>query len=163
MSILNQQDHCEVEVIVGGSELEEFINTPRSGIKMVPELSASNDTPALRPDAGDFAKWLRQNHPNLDVDLPEANCLVLRSAEIWLPLVILATDIGLPIYLNMVSSYLYERARGLIGNEQSRVDLRVEYRDGELTKRLSFRGSADELAKLSENLGLKGYFSDTNK
>ncbi len=79
-----------------------------------------------------------------------------------MPLVFLASDITLPIYLNIVANYLYEKMKGALKGEKSRVHLSAMYKntsDG-ITKKFEFEGDVDALQKAITKFNLNKYLED---
>jgi len=97
-----------------------------------------------------FLKWLKANKPAIFVKKCEGVPLTsLHSNEIWMPIVFLANDIALPVYLNLVSSYVYERCRGGLKSDVNRVHITAEYENSEtgVKKRFTFSGDLNALQK----------------
>lgn len=133
------------------------------GLRFVPEPYSPDTLPSLPLDSGDFAKWVRQHNPSLAISIPTATPKVLlRNADIWLPLVYLASDISVQVFLNMAASYLYDKAKGSLKNEQPRVHMRAVYQDKQsgTTKEFEFHGDADALAKAIKKFDLNNFFDE---
>ncbi len=84
---------------------------------------------------------MRKNNPNINIEVQKADKrLLLRSGDYWLPIVFLARDITLPLYLNIVANYLYEKMKGALKGEKARVHLSAIYEDSskDLTKKFDF-------------------------
>ena len=105
-------------------------------------------------------KWLAEVQPDLRVDLPSADRLVLRSNDIWLPLVFLAQNVSLPFYLGLVTNYVYDRMKGALRGERPRVHLSAEFLDGKTdsVKRFNFEGDADALKDAVKAVNLDEFF-----
>ena len=165
------ENHLRTEPNISLTTLEEdgefgdFLTSGGRGLRFVPEVQASDAVPTLASDGGDFAKWLRQTHPTVEVNAPKVVARrVLRSADVWLPLVYLAGDTSLQIFLNMVASYLYDRAKGsLKGDKAARVHLKATFQDKSSgkTKRFEFEGDGETLAKTIKRLDLNEFFDDS--
>lgn len=144
-------------------EYQAFISQGGEGLRFVPERYSPESVASLAADFGDFAKWIRDESPNTKISLStEAPKLVLRSADIWLPLVYLAADTSVQVFLNMAASYLYDKAKGSLKNDNPRVHMRAIYQDkltGK-TKRFEFSGDADALAKAVKRFDLNNFFDD---
>jgi len=147
-------------------EVRTFLAGNPSGIALMPQTMPHSGVSGLKADFGDFAKWIRENHPSVRVTVPvDAPRILLRGADIWLPLVYLATDASAQVFLNMVANYLYDRSKGLLKNDQPRIHFTVEYEDrtAGITKRLEFSGDAESLGKITKRfdpnnfLALRGF------
>lgn len=155
------QDISDLVTVEHDAEFLAFLESNPCGIRMIAEPYAEVDRPVIKADAGDFAKWLRVHHPKVNVEVQQGDRLVLRSANLWLPLVFLASDIALPLYLNLVSSYLYDKMKGALRNDRPRVNLSAEYQDPEtgLIKRFNFEGDASALRDAVQKLDLNKFFN----
>ncbi|MCE7868592.1 MAG: hypothetical protein DYG83_17620, partial [Candidatus Brocadia sp. AMX2] len=119
MDIFDDKESCEIVIIDGDKEFRDFLNSSLSGIMIVPEKYQGCEGLVLKPDAGDFSKWLRKNKPELNVEVRKADKrLVLKSNDFWLPFVFLAQDVALPFYLNLVTNYVYDRMKGALRGEK---------------------------------------------
>lgn len=151
MNLFERRDVCEVIAITDEAPFRAFAATNPSGIAMIPEGYGESKSVVIKSDAGDFAKWLRQQTPSipvaLDAGIPR---LSLHSADIWLPLVFLAQDVGLPLYIHLVGSYLFERMKGALRGDVAHVRLSAQYEDKKTKKvmRFDFEGDADSLQKV---------------
>jgi hypothetical protein len=129
-------------------------------LTLFPEEHGESRQLVLRADGADFAKWVRAQHPELAVTVQHADRqLVFRSGDCWLPLVFLASDITLPIYLNLVSSYLYDKMKGALRGETARVHLTAEYEDPStgLVKRFTYDGDAATLRETIKKFNLNQF------
>ena len=132
------------------SEFRAFQTATQRGLAMIPERYGNLPTPALRSSGGDFAKWLRRNVPSIPVQVrPSEQRLVLRSGDYWLPLVFLASDVALPMYLNLVASYIFEKMKGALKGDRARVRFSAMYEDPDtgVVKRFDFDGDEDALGR----------------
>ncbi len=157
---LEPKDVCEIVPVDEDVPFREFLTSRDAGIAMVPEPFGNLAEPMLRSDAGDFAKWLAQAQPDLRIAVPPADRLVLRSSDIWLPLVFLAQNVALPFYLGLVTNYVYDRMKGALRGERPRVHLSAEFLDGETgsVKRFNFEGDADVLKDVVKAVDLNEFF-----
>src|SRR5690348_1577776 len=114
MSVLEPKDTAEVVDVTDDAAYRQFAAS-KKGLALIPEEYGEKKEVLLKSDGGDFTKWLRAAHPRVSVVVQgQAPKLVLRSGDYWLPLVFLASDIVLPVYLNIVASYLYEKMKGAL-------------------------------------------------
>lgn len=155
MSIPEPRDVCEVVAVANPSEYEAYLQSDPSGFLMVPERHGDSDKPVLPSHAGDFAKWVAAHNPDVAVNSGHAEGRLIRRAnDVWLPLVYLATDVALPVFLGLVSSYLHDKMRGALHGDHARVHLNVEYMDPRkgVVKRFNFEGDAEELRKTLQRI-----------
>ena len=163
MTSLEPKDTCELRNVEDATAFRAFSAKHPSGLEMVAEQYGKDEQVAVKSDAGHFAKWLRANNPALNVVLEsKAPKLVLRSGDIWLPLAFLASDIALPIYLNLVASYLYDRMKGALKGESTRVHFCAEFEDkssGRI-KRFTFDGDADALKNAIKRFDVNDFLDE---
>jgi hypothetical protein len=161
--------HFKFETKVHVTDLDEdgdyqaFASRADAGVRFVPEVHGSDILASVPSATGDFAKWLRATHPSLPVSVPsDIPKRVLRGAEVWLPLVYLAGDTSVQIFLNMAASYLYDRAKGALRSDQPRAHIKVVYRDRKAgrTKMFEFSGDGDALGKAIKRFDLNNFFDD---
>lgn len=160
---LEPKDRCELRNLEDDAAFRAFSAKDPMGLEMVAEQYGGGQQVAVKSDAGDFAKWLRANSPDVNIVLEsEAPKLVLRSGDIWLPLTFLASDIAFPVYLNLVASYLYERMKGALKGESTRVHFCAEFEDkanGKI-KRFTFDGDADALQKTIKRFDVNDFLDE---
>lgn len=154
MEILDNKEVCGITEVDDATDFLEFQRTGEFNLAMVPEPYFGDDELLMKPNATDFAKWLHIHEPDIKVQLRQTNRrLLLKSADYWLPLVYLASDMTVVDYLMMVVRYIYDQARGRLAGEQPRVHLDVVYQDEKngVTKRLHYEGDAETLkSKIKE-------------
>lgn len=163
MDIFDDKESCEVIIVDDDNEFNEFLNSSPSGLALVSEKYRECEGLVLKAGAGDFSKWLRQNKPELNVEVRKTDKqLVLRSGDFWLPLVFLASDVTLPVYLNLVASYIYDRMRGALRGEKARVHLEAIYEDNQegVVKKFSFEGDVDGLQKAIKRFDLNKFMEE---
>jgi hypothetical protein len=163
MSSLEPKDISEFVTVKSDDEFRDFIGKSPSGIALVPQTYGDHPTPVIKALAGDFAKWMAATHPEVKVEIPgKAERLLLRNEDYWLPLAFLASDIALPIYLNLVASYLYDKLKGALPGDKPRVHLSAEYENKKsgVTKRFNFVGDAETLKATIKKFDLNGFLDD---
>ena len=130
---------------------------------IVPEAFGDPPRLAVRDSCGDFAKWVKANAPTVHVEMRQpANRLVLRSADSWLPLVFLASDVSVQFYLNLVANYVYDKLKGALKADSLRVRFSVVYEESEsgVIKRFDFEGDEQTLAKTIKRFDLNRFLDD---
>lgn len=159
--------HFEPKLVVStledDSDYAAFLATGGADVRFLPELHGHNGPLGLASDAGDFAKWLKQEHSSVSAEFPaSAPKVVLRSGDVWLPLVYLASDTSLQIFLNIAANYLYDKAKGALKSDQPRIHLSVVYQDKTLgkTKKFEFAGDAEALGRAIKRFDLNNFFDD---
>ncbi|WP_113907998.1 hypothetical protein [Aliidiomarina celeris] len=145
------------------SEILSEIPSASKGITVLPEPYRDVDGLIVKADAGDFTKWVKLNAPEIEITANEGHSkLALRSGDYWLPLVFLASDVSLPLYLNIVSNYLYEKMRGALRGDQARVHLSAVYEDrkeGKI-KRFDFEGDVESLKSAIKKFDLNKFMGE---
>lgn len=142
-------------------DLDNYQNFSAS-IIIIP-TSTEADEKLLSTYTGDFAKWIKCNNDDIKIEtLPHDKKIELRSEEFWLPLVFLGQDIALPVYLNMVSSYLYEKTKGALATDRNRVSLSAKYfnKHTGTYKEFNFKGSADSFQKNFKKIDMNKFYDE---
>lgn len=156
MSPFELKDVCEAKPVEDDADFRTLRAGVATGVVLVPEVHRDSEQRLLPSDAGDFVKWLRQKDSSLAiVKADEGDGRVLRrSSEWWLPLVYLAGDMTLQIYLNLVASYLYDKMRGSLAGDKHRVHLSAVYEEtpSKRTMRFDYEGDAEALKSVIEKL-----------
>ena len=160
MEIFEDRDICEIVNIEDDREFREFLDSNRHGLVLVPRPYQGCDGVVLSADGADFSKWLRISRPELNVEVRKPDKLIdLHSVDYWLPVVFLASNVTLPVYLNLVANYLYDRMKGALKGEKSRVRMEAIYVDHEecVTKKFVFEGDVDALEKSIERFDVNKF------
>lgn len=150
MEIFEDKDICEAVTIDDDKEFREFLDSNPHGLVLVPRPYQGCDGVVLSADGADFSKWLRDFSPELNVEVRKPDRLIdLHSIDYWFPVVFLASNVTLPVYLNLVASYLYDRMKGALKGEKSRMRIKAIYEDQKegVTKKFIFEGDVDALKK----------------
>ncbi len=148
---------CELIDIDESKDFDDFITDGGSGIKIIPEKYGDLDEKVVKSEMGSFSKWIKVNHSEINIDLPTTTPkLVLRSNDYWMPLVFLASDITLSIYLNLVASYIYDRVKGSLKGEKARVHLEAHYKDDKsgVAKAFKYEGNVEGLKESLKKFNL---------
>ena len=162
MSHLESKDICELLDVPDDTAFLEFSKSGQ-GLAMIPEVYGQAKQVLLKAEAGDFAKWIRTARPDVPISVQGGTPkLVLRSSDYWLPLIFLASDVTLPVFLHIVGSYLYEKMKGLLKGETARVHISVLFQDKKSgrVKRFNFEGDAAALDKVIRKFDLNQFLDD---
>lgn len=160
---LGQRDIAEIKTLKEDESFKHFLSTKQCGILIAPEETPFCNQLTVKSEAGHFAKWIKNNYHEIDVVLdPEKPKLVLHSHDVFLPLVFLASDVSFPIYLNIVSNYLYEKMKGLLEGEKVHARFSVVFEDKPrgITKRFDFEGDVNSLQKVIKRLDLNRFLDE---
>jgi hypothetical protein len=137
-------------LIEPSKEFEEFYLVS-NGIKIVPEFYNGTQEKILQRDSGTFAKWIHKNHTEINIDYdPNVKKISLHNNEYWLPLVYLASDISVQIYLGLVINFLYDKLKGSLKGEKSKVNFSFEFKEGESYKKFNYSGDVEGLEKFTK-------------
>jgi hypothetical protein len=161
--MLESKEICELVTVEDDRDFRDFVATNPTGLRMVPEIYREASQVSMKAEAGAFAKWIRTQDSKINVELDDKiHRLVLRSGDVWLPLVFLSSDIALPIYLNLVSSFIWDKMKGALKGDTVRVHLSAEYEDkvSGTVKRFNFEGDADSLQKAIKRFDLNRFLDE---
>jgi len=157
---LDDAETCEFTVVENDDEFRTYHQESQPGLKIIAQKYRSCEGLLVSPEAGDFTKWLRRNHPELNIGISKKDgILVLHSSDYWMPLVYLGSNIALPIYLNLVSSYIFARMKGALRNEKARVHLEAVYHDEKegVSKKFHYEGDSEGLQKIIKKIDLNRF------
>ncbi len=155
MDIFDDKEISEEKNLEDNHQFREYLDSAAKGLLFVHEPFREIEDVVAQPDTGDFVKWIKKNCPEIAVETQKyQKHLALRSNDFWLPIVFLASDVTLPIYLNLVANYLYDKTKGLLKGEQNRVHFSAVYEDKTTgtTKNSFLKGTKRLFKKLSRNL-----------
>lgn len=114
-------------------------------------------------EAGAFKKWLKINHPDIDVVIPSEKSKVdLHDFTLVMPLVQLIADASVLNYLNLVLEYSNYYFSGSLSTESNKVHVRVNCYDEQngTIKEFEFIGSESALEKSIEKFDLNKFMDD---
>lgn len=118
---------------------------------------------SIAHQAGDFKKWMKLNHPDVEVIVPNNKPKFdLHDYSLVMPLVNLATNMSLVNYLGLVVAYADYCFRGKLDGESNEVQINVIYEDTELGKKkeFNFKGSKEALESSIEKFNLNEFMDD---
>ena len=154
---------CEIVDSVQVDKFSQTISEYPRGITIIPELIPQLDGLALKSDAAHFYKWTKINNPDLEIQYSnKSQLLSLHSDEIWLPLVFLASNVSLPIYLNLVSNYIYDRIKGALKTDKHLIHISAECEDkntGKI-KRFNFTGDHEALRQAITKFNINEFYNE---
>lgn len=159
MSSIEVEKNFTIETIIENEELQAILETHPLGIVIRPTRYREHN--AIYSEATPFVKWLKKNSPETAVQKSETlSKISLHSNEIWMPFVFLANDVTLSVFLNLVSSYIYEKARGNLKEEKTIVHITAEYNDTKegKFKKFTFSGDKDALQKAIKKVDLDKFY-----
>lgn len=133
-------------------EFDEFY-LKSNGIKIVPEFYNGTEEKILQRDSGTFAKWIHKNNPEINIDYnPNIKKISLHNNEYWLPLVHLASDISVQIYIGLVINFIYDKLKGALNGEKdkAKVHFSFEFKDGDKYKKFIYSGDIKGLEKFNK-------------
>jgi len=144
------------------SKEDEAIFNNNGGIAFCARDSRLQNMPVVGANAKHFAKWLHINKPEISVKVDSSPSLALHAHDIWFALVFLASDITLPIFLNLVASYVYDQLKGALHNDKSNVHFSVVYKDGKSSKmkKMNYDGPVDGLKCFLDKNSAKIFFNE---
>ena len=91
----------------------------------------------------DFIKYCRQtDHEHIyDILADEIKVISLHSFDIWMPVLFVASNVLLPIAINMVSNYIWEKRKGR-EKEETEVDVTFLVDNKGTKKSIHYKGDA---------------------
>ena len=104
----------------------------------------------------DFIKFCRQNDTNHSYDvLADGDIKVrsLHSFDLWLPIIWIATEVLLPIAINIVSDFIKSKLKGR-EREGANVDVTMIVKREDEEKTIHYSGDAETFKKTFEKIDL---------
>ncbi len=103
-----------------------------------------------------FVKFCRQNNPKNSIDLLADSDIQIRSLhsfDIWMPVILVAGNILLPIAINLVSDYIKDKLKGR-EKEDAKVDVTFIVKREDEEKTLHYSGDAKTFKESFEKIDL---------
>lgn len=142
--------HVEIKTIEPTNNCIDFIEKS-SGIFLASEDHFRKAHTVLKPETYPLAKWLSKNNPGLKVEIEKCgNTIDLKSEEIWIPLVFLANNVSLPLFLSATYDYLKWRIRGALSKEIPTVHMQVILKHKDNYKEFRYNGPVEGLDKIKK-------------
>jgi len=156
--IFETKDTHKIEVIEDNPELISLMQTNTKGILCVPEsITGQSRYNVIMPQTYDFAKWIRKNKEDITIDVAESEGIKsLHSHDFWIPIVILASDMPVQVFLGLVSSYIYDRIKGALKHDKTDVHVQAYYKETPygVIKRFSYNGSVEGFEKVAKRFNI---------
>jgi len=149
-----EKEMMEITDSSGDSDFLAFAANGK-GIMIAPQSYGEPSRKVLFPEANRFAKWMKAQHSDVQVQIArDYPALDLRGNDVWMPLVYLAGRIALPVFLNIVSNYLYDRLKGKLKGDRPIIHLDVRYIDmqSRTGKSLKFKGDIQAFERTMKQL-----------
>ena len=104
----------------------------------------------------DFLKYCRQNDLTHSYDILADGDIKIRSLhsfDIWLPVIWVANSVLLPIAINMVSNYIWEKRKGH-EKEDTQVDITFIVKSKGKEKSIHYKGDAETFKEKFEKIDI---------
>lgn len=159
--IFESKDAHKVEVIDDNPELISFMQKNPKGILCVPEnITKQSPYNVVNPQTYGFAKWIRKNRKDITINVAQSEGVrSLHSDDLWMPIVILASDIPMQVFLGLVSSYIYDRIKGALKHDKTNIHIQAYYKETAegVTKKFSYAGSVEGFEKVAKNFNVNKF------
>lgn len=103
-----------------------------------------------------FLKYCRKTDPEHSADVLSDGDIKLRSLhsfDIWMPVIWIGSSIVLPLVINLVSNYIWEKMRGR-EQEDAKVNITIMVQQGKNTKELHYNGDAKTFCETFEKIDI---------
>lgn len=160
---LKAENFLDVTDAYSVEQFNQFLNETGTGLALAPEHYGRLGEMVMQSDAGRFAKWISSNIKGVNVTIrPSEKSIALHSNEIWLPLVFLASDTSLSVYLNIVSSFIYDQMKGALKGDKAKVHVNAIYQDEKsgVLKKFTYEGDSDGLYAVLKKINLNKVFDE---
>ena len=104
----------------------------------------------------DFLKYCRQNDSTHSYDILADGDIKIRSLhsfDIWMPVIWVAQNVLLPIAINMVCNYIWEKRKGH-EKEDTQVDVTFIVKSKGKEKSIHYKGDADTFKEKFEKIDI---------
>jgi len=163
-NIFERKDTFKIEQLNDNPELTALIHNNNTDILCVPEsITKSSSTNMVMSQTYTFAKWLKINRKDISIDVANSEGIkILHGNDFWMPIVILASDISVQLFLGLVSNYIYDRIKGALKHDETDVHIEAYYEEtpGGVTKKFSYSGSIEGFEKIAKKFDGNKFFGD---
>jgi len=160
-NIFEPKDTYKIEVINDNPELISFMQENPKGILCVPEnVTKQSQYNVVMPQTYDFAKWIKKNRKDITIDVAESEGIKsLHSYDFWMPIVILASDMSVQVFLGLVSSYIYDRIKGALKHDNANVHVQAYYKETSegVIKKFSYEGSVEGFKNVAKKFNINKF------
>ena len=160
-NILEPKDTYKIEAINDNPELISLMQKNPKGILCVPEnVIKQSPYNVVMPQTYDFAKWIRKNRKDITINVAQSEGVKsLHSNDFWMPIVILASDMSVQVFLGLVSSYIYDRIKGALKHDKANVHVQAYFKETAegVTKKFSYEGSIEGFEKVAKNFNVNKF------
>lgn len=146
-SYVDYNDYCEKKGI-------SLVKLEENDIIAIP-VSYNQDY-LFAQETVDFIKYCREKDNEHKYDILSDGDIVIRSLhsfDIWMPIIFVAQSILLPIAINMVSNYIWEKTKGR-EKEEVEIDMTFIVKNGKKEKSIHYKGNAKEFKDSFERIDL---------
>lgn len=135
------------------SDIHPSFSQLKSGIMFIPEETADYKK-AYSTDMFDFIKYLRTEKPGIQIHSVDALAHIRHSSDIWIPLVLIAQDTTVQVFLGLLVNYIYDCIKGSLKNDNTTVHFSTEYinKKSGVVNKLVFSGSLPALKEVLKHL-----------
>jgi len=160
-NIVEHKDAFKIEQIDDNPELTSLMQTNTKGILCVPEsVTKQSSHNVVMRQTYDFAKWLKKSRKDITIDVAESEGIKsLRSGDLWIPIVILASDMSVQVFLGLVSNYIYDRIKGALKHDRTDVHIQVYYKENAegVIRKFTYNGSVEGFEKVAKKFNINKF------
>ena len=103
-----------------------------------------------------FLKFCKQKSPGYTADILSDGDIKIRSLhsfDIWMPIIWVGSSLALPVIVNLVSNYIWEKLRGR-EQEDAKVNVTIMVQRGRNTTELHYDGDAKTFKETFEKIDI---------
>ena len=102
----------------------------------------------------DFVKFCKQNDTNIEIVSPiDIKVRSLHSFDIWMPIIYIASSVLLPLVVNLISNFIYDKMKGR-EHEEAEVEVKIVIKNGKKEKMIQYKGDAKTFKETFDKLDL---------
>ena len=152
------------DIIIGNSSIDIYEYCDKKGVSVTKiEENEFIAIPApyeqehyFAQETIDFLKFCRENDSEHKYDILSDGDIAVRSLhsfDIWMPIIFVAQSILLPVAINIVSNYIWEKMQGR-EKEDAQVDVTFLVKNGKKEKSIHYNGDAKTFKESFEKIDL---------
>lgn len=141
---------------------EELISKAKESdtIYIFPIRYNSNTNECLfSEDSIEFYKYAREQNKKIQFIESNPDIIALHDASIWIPVLYIAEMFLLPIAINLISNFIYDKI-GKKDKTKQDVKLKIKVKNKGKIKELNYDGSVDGLEKTFKDININKFFNE---
>lgn len=107
----------------------------------------------------EFYKYAKEQNKKVEFIESKPDIIALHDASIWMPVLYIAEMFLLPVAINLISSFIYDKI-GKKDKTKQDIKLKIKVKNKGKIKELNYDGSVDGLEKTFKDIDVNKFFDE---